>query len=134
MHGEHHLLPPVEPTGLLKFVPILKSVEIDGVMYAVTHMKQYSNASVVNIETEVKTSEPFVRLGHANFELSISPEYQCRHIGGYGQKKGIQHSFVVSPSLPDNVNGVKFHLTVIPFPEIQKIQELSLVEISVTIK
>lgn len=119
MYGEHHFLPQVEPTGFLKFVPILKSVEIDSVMYAVTHMKQYSNASVVYIETEVNTAEPYARLGHAGFELFISPEYQCRSNGGYGQKKGMQHSFVVTPSLPDDMTGVEFRLSVKPFREVR---------------
>ncbi len=40
MHGEDRMLSPVEPTGFLKFVPILRSVVIDNMMYAVTHMKQ----------------------------------------------------------------------------------------------
>lgn len=134
MYSEHHFLRQVEPTGFKKFVPILKFVEIDNVMYAVTHMKQYSNASVVYIETEVNTAEPYARLGHASFELFISPEYHCRADGGYGQKKGMQHSFVVTPPLPDEVNRVEFRLTVKPIREVPEIQEVSLAEISVTIK
>jgi hypothetical protein len=133
MYNEHHFLPQVEPAGFLKFVPILKSLEIDGVLYAVTHMKQYSNASVVYIEIEVDTAEPYVRLGHAGFELFISPEYQCRPNGGCGQKKGMQHSFVVTPALPDDVTGVGFRFTVKPFPDVPEIQ-VSLAGISVTIK
>ena len=119
MHGKHHLQTQIEPTEFLKFVPILKSVEVDSIMYAVTHMKQYSNSSVVYIETEVNTAEPYVRLGHANFELSISPEYQCRPNGGCGQDRGMQHSFVVTPSLPDDLTGVEFHLSVTPFLSIR---------------
>ena len=59
---EERLQRPVEPTGFLKFVPILKSIEIDDMTYAVTHMKQYRNASVVYVETEVNTPEPYVIL------------------------------------------------------------------------
>lgn len=134
MYGEHYLAPPVEPSGFLKFVPILKSVEINSVIYAVTHMKQYSNASVVYIETEANTDEPFARIGHTRFELHISPEYQCRLNGGYGQQKGMVHSFVVTPPLPDMVTEVEFNLTIKPLPEIPKIQEVSLEEKTVTIK
>ncbi len=133
MYGEHHFLPQLEPAGFLKFVPILKSVEIDGVFYAVTHMKQYTNASVVYIENEVNTSEPYVRLGHASFELFISPEYQCRPDSGCGHKKGMQHSFVVIPPLPDEVDGLEFRLTVKP-REVPEIQEVSLTETTVIIK
>ncbi|AHF07255.1 hypothetical protein [Desulfitobacterium metallireducens] len=133
MYGEHNWVPPVEPSDFLKFVPILKSVEINRVVYAVTHMKQYRNASVVYIETEVNKNEPFTRLGHNRFELNISPEYQCRQNGGYGQQKGMVHSFVVTPPLPDEVAGIVFNLTIKPFREIPEIQEVALEE-TVTIK
>ncbi len=134
MYGEHHLQTLIEPTEFLNFVPILKSVEVDNIIYAVTHMKQYSNTSVVYIETEVNTVDPYVRLGHANFGLSISPDYQCRPNGGCGQDRGMQHSFVVTPSLPDDLTGVEFHLSVKPFRQEPEIEELLLTEISVTIK
>lgn len=134
MYGKHSLLPPVEPSGFLKFVPILKSVEINRVVYAVTHMKQYSNASVVYIETEINTDDAFTRLGHTRFELYISQEYQCRQNGGYGQQKSMVHSFVVTPPLPDEVAGIEFNLTIKPFREIPEVQEMSLEEQTVIIK
>lgn len=132
--GEERFQPPVEPTGFLKFVPILKYLEKDNIMYSITHMKQYTNASIVFIETEVKTDEPFVRLGHAFFELKISPEFQCRLDSGSGRKNGIQHSFVVIPPLPDDVEGLEFLLTVKPHRETLAIQEVFLTETTVTIK
>jgi hypothetical protein len=133
MHGEDRLLSPVEPAGFLKFVPILRSVVIDNMMYAVTHMKQYSNASVVYIETEVNIAEAFVRLGHASFELFISPEYQCRQSSGCGHGKGMQHSFVVIPALPDNINGLEFRLSVKPLRENPEFQEVQFTETTVTL-
>ncbi|HVJ50207.1 hypothetical protein [Desulfitobacterium sp.] len=134
MYSEHQFVPLVEPAGFLKFVPILKSAKIDGVFYAVTHMKQYSNASVVFVETEVNTEEPYLRLGHASFELFISSKYQCRLDSGCGQKKGMQHSFVVIPPLPDEVDGLEFRLTVKPHREVPEIHEVFLTETTVTIK
>lgn len=134
MYGERHLHQQIEPTEFLKYVPILKYAEVGSILYAVTHMKQYSNASVVYIETEVNTVEPYVRLGHAHHELSISPQYQCRPNGGCGQDRGMQHSFVVTPSLPDDLTGVEFHLSVRPFHREPEVQELFLTELSVTIK
>ena len=131
---EGHLQPPVEPTGFLKFVPILKFVEIDNMTYAVTHMKQYSNVSVVYVETEINTPEPYVILGHASFELFISLEYQCRQSHGSGHGKGMQHSFIVTPALPDNVSELEFRLSVKPFPENPGFQKVSFKEITVTIK
>ncbi|WP_243131315.1 hypothetical protein [Desulfitobacterium sp. LBE] len=91
----------VEPTGFLKFIPVLRSVTVDKLSHTVTYLKQYSNASIVHIETEMITSEPFVHLGHAMFELSIAPEYLCTPNGGGGSGKTRQHSFVVTPPLPE---------------------------------
>ena len=124
----------IEPVGFLKFVSILKFMEIDSVLYAVTHMKQYNNASVVYIETEINNSEPNVRLGHARVELFISTDYQCRQDGGSGQGKGMQYSFVVTPPLPDDVTGVEFRLSIKPFHEITEMKIVSLTELPVTIK
>ena len=97
-------------------------------------MKQYCNASVVYIETEVNTAEPYARLDHASFELFISPEYQCRPNGGCGHNKGMQHSFVVSPPLPDEVTEVEFRLTIKPLRDVPEIQTVALSELSLTIK
>ncbi|MDQ7096497.1 hypothetical protein REC12_23150 [Desulfosporosinus sp. PR] len=133
MLGEERFQPPVEPVGFLKFVPVLKAVTIENMTYSVTHLKQYSNASVVYVEAELNAPDPFVQLRHANFELFISPEYQCRSSHGSGHAKGIQHAFVVTPTLPDDVSGLEFRLDVKPF-ERPKLQEISLLKTSVTIK
>ena len=136
MYNENHFSDhfQVEPTGFLKFIPILKYVEIDSVLYSVTHMKQYNNASVIYIETEVNNSEPYVRLGHAHVELFISPDYQSRQHQGSGHCKGMQYSFVVSPPLPDDITGLEFRLSIKPFPDITEMQTVALTEATVTIK
>jgi len=134
MRSEDFFKAPIEPTAFLKFVPILKSVEIGSMLYAVTYMKQFSNASVVYVETEANTSEPFVRLGNANFELFISSEYHCRQNGGCGSGKGMQHSFVVTPPLPEDLTEVEFCLSVKPLHRNPEFQEISFVETTVTIK
>ncbi|KUO76724.1 MAG: hypothetical protein APF81_11685 [Desulfosporosinus sp. BRH_c37] len=122
----------IEPTDFLKFVPIMKSVELDNILYAVTSMKQYKNASVVYIEAELNSVEENVRLEFSGFELFISPKYQCRPHGGSGQIKGLQHTFVVTPSLPDDVTEFEFRLTIRPHRDETKI--ISLAELPVTIK
>nr|MDA8226397.1 hypothetical protein [Desulfitobacterium hafniense] len=133
-YHERHFLPLVVPTGFRKFVPILISVEIDGILYSVTHMKQYDNASVVNIETEVDSDNTNVRFEHAQFELFIAPEYQCRPDGGYGHHKGMRHSFVVIPSLPDDVTNLEFSLTIKPHREVPEMKKVTFSELSVTLK
>ncbi|HZK54375.1 MAG TPA: hypothetical protein VFC84_09315 [Desulfosporosinus sp.] len=123
----------IEPTEFLKFIPILKSVKVDNIIYAVTYMKQYKNASVVTIEAELNNSEGNVRLAYGGCELFISPKYQCQPSGGSGGSKGMQHSFVVTPSLPDDVTGLEFKLTVRPHPR-EEMTIVTLAELPVTIK
>lgn len=115
-YHESSFLPRVEPTEFVKFVPILKSVEVDGVLYAVTHMKQYRNASVVNIETVIQEDETDDRFAPSLIELTISPEYSCRSEAGFAHKKGLQHSYVVTPPLPDDISRVEFCLNIKPQP------------------
>ena len=123
-----------EPASFLRFVPILKLLEDNNIIYSLTYMKQYSNASVVYIEAELNDSDPNVRFGHAYFELFISDKYQCRPDGGCGQRRGMQHSFVVVPPLPDDLTGIEFHLSVKPFRPDLEMQEIFLEEKTVTIK
>ena len=118
----------------MKFVPILKSVARDGILYAVTHMKQYKNATVVNVEIEVDADQTNVRFGHAQFELGITPEYVARLNGGHGHDKGMQHSFVVVPPLPDDVSHLEFYLTIKPLHEIPEMQAVAFSESAVIIK
>ena len=134
LQGEECYQPPAEPMGFLKFVSVLKSVVIEDFSYTVTHMKQYSNASVVYVETELMIPGRFVRFGHAGFELFIAPEYQCRQDGGCGSGKVMQHSFVVTPPLPDDIREVEFQLRVKPCTENPEYQEVPFKEMSVTIK
>lgn len=132
LQREERIHAPVEPIGFLKFIPVLKSVTVDKLSHTVTYIKQYSNASIVYVETEVIASEPFVQIGHAVFELSIAPEYLCILNGGGGSDKTRQHSFMVTPPLPDDTSEVEFHLIVKPLPE-PEFQRAFLKEIAVII-
>ncbi|NLI92166.1 MAG: hypothetical protein GX434_08110 [Peptococcaceae bacterium] len=130
VHDEYRPLASEDPNGFIKFVPIFKCVEIDNIIYAVTHLKQYLNGSVVCIEIEFNTAKPLMIFGHINFELFISPEYHCRSNGGFGQGRGMHLSFVVTPSLPDKINGIEFHLNLKSINE----KDVSFAESSITIK
>ena len=104
------------PTGFLRFLPIAKSVEVDGVVYAVTHMKQYENVSIVYVEISLETLEENVQIKYGQVHLSITPTYTCEQHSGSGHGKYIQASFVVTPPLPDNVSQLAFSLNVAPMP------------------
>lgn len=89
-------------------------------LYTITHMKQYTNASIVFVEVENKASEPNTYFGHARFELTISSDYKCRNSGGSGHEKGIMHY-----SIP-------FRLTVKPVKDFADIKHIPREEGTVT--
>lgn len=133
LYYEHRFFPQIEPEGFIKFVPVLKSMEINGVLFAITHIKQYKNASVVYVEAEAGTDETNLTFQRTHFELFIAKDYVCRPGGGCGSNKGIQRSFVVIPPLPDDVNGMEFRITIKPHAEAPEIQPI-LKELTVTIR
>ncbi len=122
----------IEPVGFLKFIPILKTVEENRVLYSITHMKQYSNASVVFVEVENKELEPNINFGHTMLELTISSDYKCRMSGGCGYQTGALHSFIITPPLPDDVSGISFRLTVKPMKDFLDIKYIPSEEVTVT--
>jgi hypothetical protein len=132
LYHEPYFLPIVEPNEFLKFVSVLKSAMINGIVFTVTYIKQYQNASVIYIEVENVTNETKVRLEHTHFELFISPDYNCRPDSGIGHNNSIQRSFVITPPLPDDLVGVEFRLTV--KPHLEEVHPIALNEFSVTIK
>ncbi|UWG96459.1 hypothetical protein LPY66_16405 [Dehalobacter sp. DCM] len=136
LYHEHYFEPMVEPAGFIKFLPVLKSVKVNRVMYTVTYLKQYSNASIVSLEIESldETADSNSGIGHAVLELTISPEYTCRQDSGHSQGNVMQQSFVVTPPLPDDLSGVEFNITIKPFPEVPDFRRFFTEEIAVTIK
>jgi hypothetical protein len=133
-HGDRFQPPPV-PTGFRRFVPIVKFVKLDGLLYAVTHMKQYANASVVNIEVSLgDDEEETVEIAHARMDLSLGPAYTCWQESGCGGSKGMHYGFTVAPPLPDDVAAVEFSLQITPFPDMPAGPRVSLKAAVVVIK
>lgn len=101
--------PIAEPEEFIKNVPVLKSIEIDGKLFSINTVRQYSNASVVNFNVdwndinESEGSDTYF----PHYELYIGKEYTCRMDGGSGSCECSTHKFIISPPLPDNFSGIK---------------------------
>lgn len=101
--------PYVEPKGFRKYEPILKSVEKGECMYTLSFVRQYENASVINliIDWESENDSPDDRFHrHTFWELVLGEQYDCRMSGGGGSDGHISYNFIVSPPLPDNLSGM----------------------------
>ncbi|MEK4563301.1 hypothetical protein MKX54_01235 [Alkalihalobacillus sp. FSL R5-0424] len=97
--------PIVEPKGFLKNVPVLKGVECKGVFHSITLIKQYKNASVLNLATDYNSDSQ----DHPFYELVIEggeTTYECQWRGGGGSGEHMNTSFVVIPALPDQETGL----------------------------
>lgn len=134
LYQEDRFQPPPVPIGFRRFVPIVKFVKLDSVLYAVTHMKQYANASVVNIEISLETDDETVGIAHAQVDLSIGPEYTCRQDSGSSSGRSMQYSFTVTPPLPDNISDMEFSLQMTPFPDVPARPRVTLKTAAVVIK
>lgn len=111
LRNEDRYRPYEEPDQFLKLIPILRSTERDGVVYTVTYIRQYNNASLVYVHadqdpTSVAMPRAEHRHGHRHFALSVGEEFECRNQGAGGSPEAYTYRFVVTPALPDTLYGI----------------------------
>ncbi|WP_010676674.1 hypothetical protein [Bacillus timonensis] len=105
--SEKHFRPRVEPKGFRKHLPVLKAVEVKNVFYTVNFIRQYSNASVINLNINWDASEEGDETWfHVFWELLVGDKYDSRTEGGSGSGGHVSYNFVVSPALPDEPKGI----------------------------
>ncbi|WP_040203486.1 hypothetical protein [Neobacillus jeddahensis] len=99
----------VEPSGFRKYLQVVKSVEVDERIYSLTVIRQYENASVIQLHIDWDEIEEVPFQGHHNhhFELTIGEGYDCRMDRGGGSTGHYTYNFVVSPPVPDDIAGLE---------------------------
>lgn len=106
---ENRFTPDVVPIEFKKYVPLLKSYEKEEVMYTVTFIRQYSNASVLYLDIDWEENVAFEsNNGPDFFELSIDDTYICRSETGGGTTGHMSFNYIISPALPDDLTGIEF--------------------------
>lgn len=108
--NEETYRPRVEPAVFRKHLPVLKAVERDGEQYTVTFIRQYNNASVINLQIDLIPSELEHHQTHRHrfFGLYLGEEYDCRNSGGGGSDDHRTYRFIVTPPVPDDVSDLHF--------------------------
>jgi hypothetical protein len=115
---EEEFKPRVEPKKFIKHLPILKSVEKDERLYTVTFIRQFENASVVQLNIDWDgTNEDMDTLDalrnrrhlhhHSFIELNLGEQYECRSDSGGGSEGNYRYNFIVSPPISDDPSGLK---------------------------
>ncbi|MGG3626023.1 hypothetical protein ABES25_21130 [Bacillus gobiensis] len=107
---EDEFLPVVEPKDFRKYISVLKSVEQGEYLYTVTYIRQYSNASVVNLNIDWHDNnvDRENREHHKFFELYINDHFNCSFSGGSGSEGQMTNNYIISPPLPDDISGFDF--------------------------
>ncbi len=111
MRHEHLFKSRIEPTGFRKHLSVLKAIEIDERIYSVTVIRQYENASVIQLHVdwdEPNDSRIDINNKHhlKNFELYIGEQYDCRSDRAGGSTGHYTYNFIVSPPVPDDISGL----------------------------
>ncbi|WP_079478956.1 hypothetical protein [Halobacillus salinus] len=118
--NEEQYKPVVEPRGFLANIPVLKSHEKDGAFYTVTFVRQFQNASVVNLTIDREDSDRVSsQEEHSFFDLMVESgagEYDCRNNFGGGSRTHYSFTFTVSPALPDDLSDIKFVFKEVSLP------------------
>lgn len=104
---------PNEPGDLQGVLPIMKKSVLDGIEYQITHAMQHTNGSKVNVEIkrleQEEGSGDYLR-PQLLLEVTGNQEYYVRRHGSRGSGGQSTLSYLVTPSLPDNLMEVQFAL------------------------
>lgn len=119
LQAEDDFQPQIEPKGFVKMIPVLQSFTKDQLFYAITSIRQYQNASVLHVvvdhEVLDEEEEPVVHtLMGGDFMLRVKDlegtQYSCQNRGSGGFDGHTAFQFVITPPLPDKLEGIELHL------------------------
>lgn len=105
--------PRIEPNVFRKYISVLKSIEKDDYVYSVTVIRQYENASVIQLHIDWVEAEDLPRdlhhhhhHPHNTLELFIGEQYDCQTDRAGGSTGHYTYNYIVSPPLPDDPSNI----------------------------
>ncbi|MFS0673581.1 hypothetical protein [Ornithinibacillus sp. 179-J 7C1 HS] len=106
MRNDALFKPRIDPRGFRKHLSVLQSIEKGNRVYSITVIRQYENASVIqlHIDWDEEIESPMNFHHQTNFELFLGEEYDCRLDRAGGSTGHYTYNFIVSPPLPDDVS------------------------------
>ncbi|WP_155590986.1 hypothetical protein [Lysinibacillus cavernae] len=116
MKTEKYYKSKVEPSGFRHYIPVLQTVGVGERLYTVSYIRQYENASVVQLLVDWdEQQEPYhdirKKLDRKHVGLFIEGPYECRYNGTSGSDGHECTKFIVTPPLPDDIKGLDFVFT-----------------------
>ncbi|MEK3995103.1 hypothetical protein MKY29_10120 [Psychrobacillus sp. FSL K6-2365] len=118
LRNEEIFRPQVEPNNFRRHLPVMKAIEKDERLYAITFIRQFDNASVIYLTIDwdaPNISDPLEEMRRSRSEgalyLYINDNFDCRTTGKRGSEGHFTHKFIVSPALPDDLTGLSLIFT-----------------------
>ena len=100
--------PRIIPKEFKKHIPVFKSIEKGQCFYSVPFIRQYKNVSIVQFNIDrVPIDILNTEYIDSYFELFLGEQYECRRQNSFGSEVHSSTSFIVSPSLPDDLSGIE---------------------------
>lgn len=106
-YNEESYLPEIVPEGFRKHVTVMQVEDINNVLFSVTYVRQFQNASVINLnlDWDYSNDDPAdIPFKFFTMNMSFGPHYKVRQSDGGGNSGHRSYKFIVTPPLPDNIS------------------------------
>ncbi|MGO4496643.1 hypothetical protein AB4114_12155 [Paenibacillus sp. 2RAB27] len=113
--NEHYPVMPNEPGDLEHVVPIMKKTVVGDFSYTLTHTMQHQHSSIVYVEIKLIQLDGHFGNFRPQLQLDIigAELYRVMRNGASGGGGQTQITYLVTPRLPDNLEGL--HFALIPY-------------------
>lgn len=103
---------PVDLGNLLTIFPLMKRQSVNGCLYTLTHLEQYENGSKLHLAVKLETPDAH-QISHLEVQLTLEIEPSTYTVIPFGRQGGgaqASAQFLVTPALPENLDGIHFAL------------------------
>ena len=110
VYNEESFLPEIVPEGFRKHITVMQVEDVNDVLFSVTYVRQFQNASVINLNLDWDFShdDPYdIPFKFFTINMSFGSHYKVRQSDGGGNSGHRSYKFIVTPPLPDDFSGYR---------------------------
>lgn len=102
--------PQVRPEELESVVPLLKRARKDGILYQISRMEQYPNASLIVLDAIALEDAASELVLQVKLVIEADSVYRVYLQSGFGGPGRASTTYVVTPRLPDDTSAFRLRL------------------------
>lgn len=113
IYNEEGFIPEIVPEGFRKHITVMQVEDINDVLFSVTYVRQFQNASVVNLNLDWDYSNDDsvdIPFKYFTIDMSFGNHYKVRQLDGGGNSGHRSYKFIVTPPLPDDFSGYRMEV------------------------